>query len=51
MQRRAARAPNCGSKGASNAMRKRKAEGFERPWQAMIEMDRQDRFILEVTSG
>jgi 4-hydroxy-3-polyprenylbenzoate decarboxylase len=36
----AARMPNYGSKMGIDATRKWKAEGFERPWPAMIEMDR-----------
>jgi 4-hydroxy-3-polyprenylbenzoate decarboxylase len=36
----AARLPNYGSKMGVDATRKWKAEGFERPWPAMIEMDR-----------
>jgi 4-hydroxy-3-polyprenylbenzoate decarboxylase len=36
----AARLPNYGSKMGIDATRKWKAEGFERPWPAMIEMDR-----------
>jgi 4-hydroxy-3-polyprenylbenzoate decarboxylase len=35
----AARLPNYGSKMGIDATRKWKAEGFERPWPAMIEMD------------
>jgi 4-hydroxy-3-polyprenylbenzoate decarboxylase len=31
--------PNYGSKMGIDATRKWKAEGFERPWPAMIEMD------------
>jgi 3-polyprenyl-4-hydroxybenzoate decarboxylase len=34
------RLPNYGSKMGIDATRKWKAEGFERPWPAMIEMDR-----------
>lgn len=36
----AARLPNYGSKMGIDATRKWRAEGFERPWPAMIEMDR-----------
>jgi len=36
----ASRLPNYGSKMEVDATRKWKAEGFERPWPAMIEMDR-----------
>ncbi|MGH9604401.1 MAG: UbiD family decarboxylase [Terracidiphilus sp.] len=36
----AARLPNYGSKMGIDATRKWKAEGFERPWPAVIEMDR-----------
>jgi 4-hydroxy-3-polyprenylbenzoate decarboxylase len=36
----ASRLPNFGSKMGIDATRKWKAEGFERPWPAMIEMDR-----------
>ncbi len=36
----AARLPNDGSKMGIDATRKWKAEGFQRPWPAMIEMDR-----------
>jgi 4-hydroxy-3-polyprenylbenzoate decarboxylase len=36
----ASRLPNYGSKMGIDATRKWKAEGFERPWPAMIEMDR-----------
>ncbi len=36
----AARLPNYGSKMGVDATRKWRAEGFERPWPAMIEMDR-----------
>ena len=36
----ASRLPNSGSKMGVDATRKWKAEGFERPWPAMIEMDR-----------
>jgi 4-hydroxy-3-polyprenylbenzoate decarboxylase len=36
----ASRLPNYGSKMGVDATRKWKAEGFERPWPAMIEMDR-----------
>jgi len=37
------RLPNYGSKMGIDATRKWKAEGFERPWPAMIEMDRQTK--------
>jgi len=36
----ASRLPNYGSKMGIDATRKWKAEGFDRPWPAMIEMDR-----------
>ncbi|MGC9158035.1 MAG: UbiD family decarboxylase [Terracidiphilus sp.] len=39
----AARLPNYGSKMGIDATRKWKAEGFNRPWPAMIEMDRATR--------
>jgi len=39
----AARLPNYGSKMGMDATRKWKAEGFERPWPAIIEMDRTTR--------
>ncbi|MGB6192726.1 MAG: UbiD family decarboxylase [Terracidiphilus sp.] len=39
----ASRLPNYGSKMGIDATRKWKAEGFERPWPAMIEMDRATR--------
>jgi 4-hydroxy-3-polyprenylbenzoate decarboxylase len=39
----AARLPNYGSKMGIDATRKWKAEGFERPWPAMIEMDRETK--------
>jgi 4-hydroxy-3-polyprenylbenzoate decarboxylase len=39
-QKNASRLPNYGSKMGVDATRKWKAEGFERPWPAMIEMDR-----------
>jgi 4-hydroxy-3-polyprenylbenzoate decarboxylase len=38
-QKNASRLPNYGSKMGVDATRKWKAEGFERPWPAMIEMD------------
>ena len=37
------RLPNYGSKMGIDATRKWKAEGFERPWPAMIEMDRETK--------
>ncbi len=37
------RLPNYGSKMGIDATRKWKAEGFERPWPAMLEMDKQTR--------
>jgi 4-hydroxy-3-polyprenylbenzoate decarboxylase len=39
----ASRLPNYGSKMGVDATRKWKAEGFERPWPAMIEMDRETK--------
>jgi 4-hydroxy-3-polyprenylbenzoate decarboxylase len=39
----AARLPNYGSKMGIDATRKWKAEGFARPWPAMIEMDRETK--------
>jgi 4-hydroxy-3-polyprenylbenzoate decarboxylase len=39
----AARLPNYGSKMGIDATRKWKAEGFQRPWPAMIEMDKATR--------
>jgi 4-hydroxy-3-polyprenylbenzoate decarboxylase len=39
----AARLPNFGSKMGIDATRKWKAEGFDRPWPAMIEMDRETK--------
>ncbi|MGA8042704.1 MAG: UbiD family decarboxylase [Terracidiphilus sp.] len=39
----ASRLPNYGSKMGIDATRKWKAEGFNRPWPAMIEMDRETR--------
>ena len=37
------RLPNYGSKMGIDATRKWKAEGFDRPWPAMIEMDRKTK--------
>jgi 4-hydroxy-3-polyprenylbenzoate decarboxylase len=39
----ASRMPNYGSKMGIDATRKWKAEGFERPWPAMLEMDRETK--------
>ena len=39
----ASRLPNYGSKMGIDATRKWKAEGFNRPWPAMIEMDRANK--------
>jgi 4-hydroxy-3-polyprenylbenzoate decarboxylase len=39
----ASRLPNYGSKMGIDATRKWKAEGFDRPWPAMLEMDRQTK--------
>ena len=39
----ASRLPNFGSKMGIDATRKWKAEGFERPWPAMIEMDKETK--------
>jgi 4-hydroxy-3-polyprenylbenzoate decarboxylase len=35
--------PNYGSKMGIDATRKWKAEGFDRPWPAMLEMDRETK--------
>jgi 4-hydroxy-3-polyprenylbenzoate decarboxylase len=43
----ASRLPNYGSKMGVDATRKWKAEGFERPWPAMIEMDRTTRAKID----
>jgi hypothetical protein len=43
----ASRLPNYGSKMGIDATRKWKAEGFERPWPAMIEMDRATKARVE----
>jgi 4-hydroxy-3-polyprenylbenzoate decarboxylase len=43
----AARLPNYGSKMGIDATRKWKAEGFERPWPAMIEMDAATRARID----
>jgi 4-hydroxy-3-polyprenylbenzoate decarboxylase len=42
------RLPNYGSKMGIDATRKWKAEGFERPWPAMIEMDRETKAKVDV---
>jgi len=39
----ASRLPNYGSKMGIDATRKWKAEGFDRPWPSMIEMDRETK--------
>ncbi len=44
----ASRLPNYGSKMGVDATRKWKAEGFERPWPAMIEMDRATKAKVDV---
>jgi 4-hydroxy-3-polyprenylbenzoate decarboxylase len=41
------RLPNYGSKMGIDATRKWKAEGFERPWPAMIEMDRETKSRID----
>ncbi|MGP8227107.1 MAG: UbiD family decarboxylase [Terracidiphilus sp.] len=43
----ASRLPNYGSKMGIDATRKWKAEGFERPWPAMIEMDRETKAKID----
>jgi len=43
----ASRLPNYGSKMGIDATRKWKAEGFERPWPAMIEMDQATRAKID----
>ncbi len=43
----ASRLPNYGSKMGVDATRKWKAEGFERPWPAMIEMDRSTKAKID----
>jgi len=47
----AARLPNYGSKMGIDATRKWKAEGFERPWPAMIEMDRETKARVDAIWG
>ncbi|HEV2325205.1 MAG TPA: UbiD family decarboxylase [Terracidiphilus sp.] len=47
----AARLPNYGSKMGIDATRKWKAEGFERPWPAMIEMDAATRARVDAIWG
>jgi 4-hydroxy-3-polyprenylbenzoate decarboxylase len=47
----ASRLPNYGSKMGIDATRKWKAEGFERPWPAMIEMDRATRAKIDAMWG
>jgi 4-hydroxy-3-polyprenylbenzoate decarboxylase len=44
----ASRLPNYGSKMGIDATRKWKAEGFTRPWPAMIEMDRETKARVDV---
>jgi 4-hydroxy-3-polyprenylbenzoate decarboxylase len=44
----ASRLPNYGSKMGVDATRKWKAEGFNRPWPAMIEMDRATKAKVDV---
>ena len=44
----ASRLPNSGSKMGIDATRKWKAEGFDRPWPAMIEMDRATKAKIDV---
>jgi len=43
----ASRLPNYGSKMGIDATRKWKAEGFNRPWPAMLEMDRQTKAKID----
>jgi 4-hydroxy-3-polyprenylbenzoate decarboxylase len=43
----ASRLPNYGSKMGVDATRKWKAEGFDRPWPAMIEMDRETKAKID----
>jgi 4-hydroxy-3-polyprenylbenzoate decarboxylase len=43
----ASRLPNYGSKMGIDATRKWKAEGFDRPWPAMIEMDRETKAKID----
>jgi 4-hydroxy-3-polyprenylbenzoate decarboxylase len=47
----ASRMPNFGSKMGIDATRKWKAEGFERPWPAMIEMDAATRARVDAIWG
>ena len=47
----ASRLPNYGSKMGIDATRKWKAEGFERPWPAMIEMDRATKARVDALWG
>ncbi len=47
----ASRQPNYGSKMGIDATRKWKAEGFERPWPAMIEMDAATRAAVDAMWG
>jgi 4-hydroxy-3-polyprenylbenzoate decarboxylase len=47
----ASRLPNYGSKMGIDATRKWKAEGFERPWPTMIEMDRATRAKINAMWG
>ncbi len=47
----AARLPNYGSKMGIDATRKWKAEGFERPWPAMMEMDRKTKARVDELWG
>jgi 4-hydroxy-3-polyprenylbenzoate decarboxylase len=47
----ASRLPNYGSKMGIDATRKWKAEGFERPWPAMIEMDRATKAKVDAMWG
>jgi 4-hydroxy-3-polyprenylbenzoate decarboxylase len=47
----ASRLPNYGSKMGIDATRKWKAEGFERPWPAMIEMDRETKARVDALWG
>ncbi|HTM17378.1 MAG TPA: UbiD family decarboxylase [Terracidiphilus sp.] len=44
----ASRLPNYGSKMGIDATRKWKAEGFQRPWPAMIEMDKETKARVDV---
>ena len=47
----ASRLPNYGSKMGIDATRKWKAEGFDRPWPAMLEMDRETKAKVDAIWG